>query len=163
MLLRHRRVYALQQSTDSTSPLHSVSCQSVGIFHIHIKKMTVFSHVVKPPFLWSSNRSSPLNPSIHHDVWDERGLHASDMSEIWESLGTYMYGSPHLVTPSSNLADVCVPASVSASDPCYIQRRTVTQTRAISGSILSSSMSLRCTTGPAVPVYCRAWSWWRLQ
>ena len=70
MLLRHRRFYALQQPMDSTSPLHSVSCQSIGIFHIHIKKMTVFSHVVKPPFLWSSNRSSPLNPSIHHDVWD---------------------------------------------------------------------------------------------
>ena len=141
MLLRHRRVYALQQPTDSTSPLHSVSC------FLPIGRHITYSYQEEDSLL---SRCQAVRAACERHVWN--------MRVAW-----HVYGSPHPLSHPAPTWCLCSCVGLCEWHPLYSVEQS-SQTRAISGSILlSSSMSLRCTTGPAVPVYCRAWSWWRLQ
>ena len=158
MLLGHRRVYALQP------PTRSLASRSASFFFKSRRwqsSFTLSSHLFF--CLPTPNRSSPQDPSIQDDVWDAWRMHVSDMSEVWVSW--QLHDSPH---PCSHpLPTWCLCSYTGLCDcewhPLYSAEWT-SQTRVISGSILlSSSMSLRCTTGPRVPVYCRALSLWRIQ
>ena len=93
------------------------------------------------------------------------GMHEGCMRATcpkYESLLARTWFTTSLVTPSSNLMSAFLRRSLRAT--LAIQRRAdILNTSNFRFNFLSSSMSLRCTTGPAVQVYCKAWSSWQLQ